>query len=211
MLSLSCFLSGPSTSPTQVQTVSRGTLPRGCWPVAMMSLENHRCYIPLYPGPACSSSQQEESSKPVPWGFPLSGLLLQPSNLRSSFALKILIFSPLVEETGSAGRHICSSASFFRHDCSSYNKEVQDWTLLKICLPDNSITCESLAGPFYDLKALSPRECLMKQDCVIAQSLRGRGDFSLMPYLCIPAGSVGVMYPCIGTEDSEMQRRQELL
>lgn len=38
----------------------------------------------------------------------------------------------------------------FSHDCSSHTEEhVQDWPLLQICLPENSVTCEFLAVSFH--------------------------------------------------------------
>lgn len=112
-----------------------------------MSSENHRWYRPLYP--ACWFFRPTgKSGKPMPWDFPLSGLLLQLKNLKEQLGSEAHLSSSSLEaEPGPDAWHV------FSQDCSSHSEEHdQDWPLLQICLPDNSDACEFLADSFSALK-----------------------------------------------------------
>lgn len=112
MLSLCCSISHLSTFLAQIlrQFLEHHfpEVPGQCLSWA----QRHSGSGPLYPEPAGSFSQQEESGKPVSWHFLPSDLLLQLSNFRSSFAVRLLSFTPLVAEIGPPSWHLCSLAHF---------------------------------------------------------------------------------------------------
>lgn len=88
-----------------------------------MSSGNHRGSGLLYPETAGSSSHLEKSGKPATLDFPLSGLLLQLSNLKEQLGSEAqFISSPLIAEKGPDAWHV------FSHNCSSHTEvHDQDW------------------------------------------------------------------------------------